>query len=287
MFIIQCPILWYAKVCALPSARSSSPCSFLLIAWSNASPCARVNHTDVFISSKRFNFVNHARRLADGDWTGADSDGEEDMEKKEEGEREEDGDTEEEEEGMEIERRKLPKHYANQVGVLMWRPLQSSSGPAEGAAVPRTTAQQVRWTSFIPRLWTRCWWRWNAARLPPQLMLSEWLVDVPPELDTDWVMVVCPVGKRSLIVASKVRTALFCFTGYLDYYVLIAVYLFVCVCVCVCVFVCYSHKSKSIKPNRMKFGGMIGYYPGTIWFDFGIVRVKGQGHEKVKIFFLP
>jgi len=24
MFIIQCPILWYAKVCALPSARSSS-----------------------------------------------------------------------------------------------------------------------------------------------------------------------------------------------------------------------------------------------------------------------
>jgi len=28
--------------------------------------------------------------------------------------------------------------------------------------------------------------------------------------------------------------------------------------------VCYSHNSKSIKPNRMKFGGMIGYYPGTI-----------------------
>ena len=36
-------------------------------------------------------------------------------------------------------------------------------------------------------------------------MLSEWLVDVPTELDTDWLMVVCPVGKRSLIVASKVR----------------------------------------------------------------------------------
>jgi len=31
----------------------------------------------------------------------------------------------------------------------------------------------------------------------------------------------------------------------------------------------------------MKFGGMIGYYPGTIWLDFGIDRVKGQGHEKV------
>jgi len=38
----------------------------------------------------------------------------------------------------------------------------------------------------------------------------------------------------------------------------------------------------------MKFGGMIGYYPGIIWLDFGIDRVKGQcqGHEKVKIFFL-
>jgi len=35
----------------------------------------------------------------------------------------------------------------------------------------------------------------------------------------------------------------------------------------------------------MKLGGMIGYYTGTIWFDFGIDRVKGQGqgHEKVNI----
>jgi len=63
-------------------------------------------------------------------------------------------------------------------------------------------------------------------------------------------------------------------------YVLIGVY---------CMRACYSHKSKSIKPNRMKFGGMIGYYPGTIWLDFGIDRVKGQcqGHDKVNIFFLP
>jgi len=39
----------------------------------------------------------------------------------------------------------------------------------------------------------------------------------------------------------------------------------------------------------MKVGGMICYYPGTIWLDFGIDRVKGhsQGHEKVKIFFSP
>jgi len=37
----------------------------------------------------------------------------------------------------------------------------------------------------------------------------------------------------------------------------------------------------------MKFGGMIGYYPGAIWLRFGIDWVKGQGHEKVKILFLP
>jgi len=29
-------------------------------------------------------------------------------------------------------------------------------------------------------------------------------------------------------------------------------------------YACYLHNTKSIKPNRMKFGGMIGYYPGTI-----------------------
>jgi len=33
----------------------------------------------------------------------------------------------------------------------------------------------------------------------------------------------------------------------------------------------------------MEFGELIGYYPGNIWFDFGIDRVKGQGHEKVNI----
>ncbi|XP_053741827.1 snurportin-1 [Synchiropus splendidus] len=104
--------------------------------------------------SKRLNYVNHARCLADGDWTGADSDGEQDME--EQGK--EHGATEGME--MEVERRKLPKLYAD------------------------------------------------------QLMLSEWLVDVPPELDTDWLMVVCPIGKRSLIVASKGSTAAYTKSGY-------------------------------------------------------------------------
>lgn len=35
-------------------------------------------------------------------------------------------------------------------------------------------------------------------------MLSEWLIDVPPDLVEEWLLVVCPVGKRALIVASKV-----------------------------------------------------------------------------------
>lgn len=52
--------------------------------------------------------MNHARRLADGDWAGPDSD--EDVEEKLKQQ------NEDEDEGMEIEqRKKLPRHYANQV----------------------------------------------------------------------------------------------------------------------------------------------------------------------------
>jgi len=41
-------------------------------------------------------------------------------------------------------------------------------------------------------------------------------------------------------------------------FALIAVYLFIYL------YACYSHNKKSFKPNRMTFGGMIVYYPGTI-----------------------
>ncbi|KAG1952421.1 snurportin-1 [Pimephales promelas] len=110
-----------------------------------------------FQKEKRLNYVNHARRLADGDWTGVDSEDEEDKEKKSPQQLENSAD----EEGMEIEqRKKLPKHYAN------------------------------------------------------QLMLSEWLVDIPADLSSDWLMVVCPVGKRSLVVASKGSTASYTKSGY-------------------------------------------------------------------------
>ena len=35
-------------------------------------------------------------------------------------------------------------------------------------------------------------------------MLSEWVVDPPSDLAKDWTMVVCPAGKRVLVVAHKV-----------------------------------------------------------------------------------
>lgn len=38
-------------------------------------------------------------------------------------------------------------------------------------------------------------------------MLSEWLVDVPLDLEQEWVVVVCPVGKRALVVASRVSSS--------------------------------------------------------------------------------
>jgi len=37
-----------------------------------------------------------------------------------------------------------------------------------------------------------------------QLMLSEWMLEVPEHFVEEWVMVPCPVGKRSLVVASDV-----------------------------------------------------------------------------------
>ena len=39
-----------------------------------------------------------------------------------------------------------------------------------------------------------------------QLMLSEWLVDVPEDFLEKWFVVVCPIGKRSLIISSNGTT---------------------------------------------------------------------------------
>lgn len=47
-------------------------------------------------------------------------------------------------------------------------------------------------------------------RYADELMLSEWLVDIPETLSSDWICVPCPVGKRALVVASNVGTCLIC-----------------------------------------------------------------------------
>lgn len=40
-------------------------------------------------------------------------------------------------------------------------------------------------------------------------MFSEWLEDRPSDFDSNWLMVVCPVGKRCLVVASQVNFSKF------------------------------------------------------------------------------
>ncbi|XP_053575854.1 snurportin-1 isoform X1 [Bombina bombina] len=100
--------------------------------------------------AKRLDYMNHARRLAEGDWE------QKDEEKKDDEEVElEDGDEMDVDPG-----KKLPRHYAN------------------------------------------------------QLMLSEWLIEVPEDLSDMWSLIVCPVGKRSLIVASRGSTAAYTRSGY-------------------------------------------------------------------------
>lgn len=37
-------------------------------------------------------------------------------------------------------------------------------------------------------------------------MFSEWLIEVPSDLDKNWIMAICPVGKRCLVVASEVKS---------------------------------------------------------------------------------
>ncbi|KAG8537445.1 hypothetical protein GDO81_024514, partial [Engystomops pustulosus] len=104
---------------------------------------------------KRLDYINHARRLAAGDWTDQD-------------EEKEDKDKEKEvDEDMDVEPcKKLPRHYAN------------------------------------------------------QLMLSEWLIEIPPDLADLWLLVVCPTGKRSLVVASRVICCLSLFL--LSYFILLS-----------------------------------------------------------------
>uniref|UniRef100_A0A915PV07 Nucleolar protein 6 n=1 Tax=Setaria digitata TaxID=48799 RepID=A0A915PV07_9BILA len=54
---------------------------------------------------------------------------------------------------------------------------------------------------------------WN--RYADELMLSEWLVDIPERLSKDWICLPCPVGRRCLVVASNGVTSAYSKSGYL------------------------------------------------------------------------
>ena len=41
---------------------------------------------------------------------------------------------------------------------------------------------------------------------PITLMSSEWLTEKPEDFEESWAGVLCPVGKRTLLVANRVRT---------------------------------------------------------------------------------
>nr|XP_020729306.1 snurportin-1 isoform X3 [Odocoileus virginianus texanus]XP_020729307.1 snurportin-1 isoform X3 [Odocoileus virginianus texanus] len=148
---------------------------------------------------KRLDYVNHARRLAEDDWTGMES--EEEEEKKDD-------------EKMEVDTgKKLPKRYANQGRV--WRTVWRRNRKivchgAKGACVKEENmtgsitpgVEEGGGDEGIDMLGCR------------ELMLSEWLIDVPSDLGQEWIVVVCPVGKRALIVASQGSTSAYTKSGY-------------------------------------------------------------------------
>merc|ERR1719445_2686330 len=46
-----------------------------------------------------------------------------------------------------------------------------------------------------------------------QLMLSEWLVEVPVDLEEKWLLILCPEGRRNLVVAANGSTKVFSKSG--------------------------------------------------------------------------
>ncbi|XP_059160053.1 snurportin-1-like [Physella acuta] len=95
----------------------------------------------------RFDFVNHVRKLTEGDWQSSSQELEENIEN-------------EEEMDVEVKLHKPGRYYKD------------------------------------------------------QLMLSEWLVEVPSDFSTEWLTVLCPVAKRCLVVASKGTTRAYTKSGH-------------------------------------------------------------------------
>lgn len=46
------------------------------------------------------------------------------------------------------------------------------------------------------------------------LMLSEWMVDVPSDLTSNWFVSICPIAKRCSVIASRGKTRVFARNGY-------------------------------------------------------------------------
>ena len=46
-----------------------------------------------------------------------------------------------------------------------------------------------------------------------QLMMSEWLVEVPEDLAAKWLMILCPEGRRNLVIAAHGSTKVFSKSG--------------------------------------------------------------------------
>ncbi|XP_054159462.1 snurportin-1-like [Oppia nitens] len=56
--------------------------------------------------------------------------------------------------------------------------------------------------------------RYYVNKYKNQLMLSEWLVQIPQDFAIDWYLVLCPVGKRCLVISSRGQTKSYSRTGY-------------------------------------------------------------------------
>uniref|UniRef100_A0A0B7AYD0 Snurportin-1 n=1 Tax=Arion vulgaris TaxID=1028688 RepID=A0A0B7AYD0_9EUPU len=97
--------------------------------------------------NRRFDFMNHVRKLTDNDWVGEEDKDEED---------------EKPDQSMEVE-------------VMLSRPGRNYKN---------------------------------------QLMLSEWLVEVPKDFEAEWLAVLCPMAKRCLVVASRGKTRAFSKSGF-------------------------------------------------------------------------
>merc|ERR1719500_1875291 len=46
-----------------------------------------------------------------------------------------------------------------------------------------------------------------------QLMMSEWLVEVPEDLVDKWLLILCPEGRRNLVIAANGSTKVFSKSG--------------------------------------------------------------------------